>query len=309
MKKFKTGRLDANESAQFLRQAEYVMAETYNVIYPQYQALAILPVKNDGGPGARTITYRQFDSVGVAKVVNSYAKDFPRVDIKGKEFSVNVKSLGDSYGYNEQEIREAQFNDLPLETMRAAVAREAMVQKMNKLAWFGETESGLKGLIYHPNVTKSAATTGTWSSATKAQILADVNNAIRGPKILTKGVEYVDTVLLPEAKYGLLATTPYSDNSPVFLLDVLKAGNPGVSFYSVPELADLPTNPRTGATATTQVMVTMRRDPNKVWISIPQDFEQFPPEREGMEWIIYCHARFAGIITPYPLSIQVTDGI
>lgn len=309
MKKFKTGRLDASETPLFLRQAEYIMAQTYDIEYPMYKALQLIPISSEGGPGANTITYRQFNSKGIAKVVNNYATDFPNVEVTGLEFSQPVKSVGNSYSYNVQEIRTADMAGIPLDAMRARAARDAMTQKLNKLAWFGESESGLKGLIYHPNVTKSAATTGGWTTATTAQILADVNNAIQGPNTLTKGVEMVDTVLLSNAKYAILATTPYSTTVPTFLLQILKEGNPGVMFERVAELADLPTNPRTGATATTQVMITYRRDPMKLMFSMPQSFEQFPPQEVGLNWTVFCHARTAGIIIPYPLSVQVTDGI
>jgi hypothetical protein len=307
--KHKTGRLDASETPMFLRMAEHIMAQTYDVQYPMYKALQLIPISGEGGPGANTITYRQFDSKGIAMVVNNYATDFPNVEVTGLEFSQAVKSVGNSYVYNVQEIRTADMAGIPLDAMRARAARDAMTQKLNKLAWFGEAASGLKGLVYHPNVTKAAATTGNWAAATNDQILADVNNAIQGPNTLTKGVEMVDTVLLSNAKYAKLATTPYSTTVPTFLLDILKAGNPGVLFERVAELADLPTNPRTGATATTQVMITYRRDPMKLFFSMPLSFEQMPPEANGMNWTILCHARTAGIIIPYPLSVQVTDGI
>jgi hypothetical protein len=307
--KRKTGRLDANESALFLRAAEHVIAQSYDVVYPQYKALQLIPISNEGGPGARTIVYRQFDSVGMTKVVNSYAKDFPRVDVRGREYFQPVKSLGNSYGYNVQELREWEGNGEPIDAKRARAARESMTQKMNKIGWFGETEANLQGLVYHPNVTKAAAVTGTWSSATVDQIMADVNAAIQGPFLLSKGVETVDTCLLPNDKYSKLATTPYSTTVPTFLLDILKAGNPGVLFAPVFELGALAINPRTGAASATNVILTYRRDAGKLFLSIPQDFESFPPQEDGLDWIVYNHGRIAGVIAPYPLSVRVTDGI
>lgn len=308
-RKFRTGHLDANESALFLRGAEHIIAQLYNVEYPQYKALQLIPISREGGPGARSITYRQFNQVGMAKVVNNYATDFPRVDVMGKEYTQTVKSLGDSYGWNVQEIREADRDGIPLDSMRARVAQEAMLRKMNRIGWFGESEAGLKGLIYHPNITKAQATVGTWGSATAEQILADVNNAIQGVKTLTKDVEYVDTVLLPSAKYAQLATKVYSAENPVFLLKILQEGNPGVLFAPVAELASLAINPRTGGAGPVHVMICYRRDPMKLFLSIPQDFEQFPPENKGMEWVVNCHARIAGVISPYPLSAVIVDGI
>lgn len=311
--KMKTGqrRLDASETPMFLRAAEHVMAQTYDVKYPQYQALQLIPISGEGGPGVETIVYRQFDEVSIAKIVNNYATDFPRVDIKGTEFRQNVKSIGNSYGWNVQEIRRALHDGLPLDAMRARVAREAHMRKLNKIAWFGEAEADLKGMIYHPNVTKAAAVTGTWVAGVTSNdlILKDVTTAIHGPYLLTKGVEFVDTCLLPQDKYALLATTPYSTLNPTFLLKILQEAHPGVLFVPVFEMGGLAINPRTGASSATNVILTYRRDPTKVWFSIPQDFEQVEPDKQGMDYVIPCHSRTAGIITPYPLSIRVTDGI
>lgn len=303
-------RLDASESPMFLRAAEHVMAQTYDVQYPQYTALQYIPVSNEGG-AADTIVYRQFDEVSVAKIINNYATDFPRVDVKGKEFRQAVKDIGNSYGWNVQEIRRAIYEGLPLDAMRARVAREAHVRLWNKIAWMGDVQAGLQGILYHPNVTKAAAVTGSWVIGSTANdlIMKDVNIAIQGPYLLTKGVETVDTCLLPLDKYSALATTPYSAQVPTFLLDILKAGNPGVLFAPVLEMGALPVNPRTGVATPTNVILTFRRDPSKVWFALPQDFEQIEPDKEGMEYVVPCHSRTGGVITPYPLSIRVTDGI
>ncbi len=309
--KIKTGqrRLDANESPLFLRAAEYVMAQTYDVVYPQYTALQYIPVSHEGG-AADTIVYRQFDEVSIAKIINNFATDFPRVDVRGHEFRQAVKDIGNAYGWNVQEIRRALYEGVPLDAMRARIAREAHVRLWNRIAWLGNAEAGLQGILNHPSVTKAQAVTGSWVIGTTANdlILKDVNTAIQGPYILTKGVETVDTCLMPLDKYSALATTPYSATVPTFLLEILQKGNPGVLFAPVLEMA-MTTNPRTGAVAATNVILTFRRDPSKVWFSLPQDFEQMEPDKEGMEYVIPCHSRTAGVITPYPLSIRVTDGI
>ena len=47
-------RLDAGESAYLAKQLEYVMAETFNVEYPDLKALSILPINTSIPPGAET---------------------------------------------------------------------------------------------------------------------------------------------------------------------------------------------------------------------------------------------------------------
>jgi len=63
-----TGRLDANESIFFARQLEYIRPKAYDVKRAKLSALEVMPIDTSTNPGAEYITYRQYDSVGSAKV-------------------------------------------------------------------------------------------------------------------------------------------------------------------------------------------------------------------------------------------------
>ena len=78
--------LDANESAFFQRELEYVKSNTYDVKYPELKARRLFPLNPEVDPGATKITYQQYDQTGIAKIIANYADDLPRADIKGKEF-------------------------------------------------------------------------------------------------------------------------------------------------------------------------------------------------------------------------------
>ncbi|MDR9451120.1 MAG: cyclic nucleotide-binding domain-containing protein, partial [Acidimicrobiia bacterium] len=43
------------------------------------------------------------------EVLREYADDLPRADVLAKEFTSRVRSIGDAYGYSEQELRAAQY--------------------------------------------------------------------------------------------------------------------------------------------------------------------------------------------------------
>ena len=62
-----------------------------------------------------------------------------------------------------------------------------------------------------------------WANKTPAEILADVNNAIVGAWSSTPQVELHDTVLLPVAQYGLIASTPRSTTSDTTIITYLQA--------------------------------------------------------------------------------------
>jgi hypothetical protein len=56
-------------------------------------------------------------------------------------------------------------------------------------------------------------------------------------------------------------------------------------------------------------MMIYRKDPDALVLIVPQEFEQFPPEQRGMEFITACHLRTGGVVSFYPLSISYGDTI
>lgn len=304
--------LDANESAFFARELEAIKARTYDVQYPEYKAVRLIPVSTEAGSGAESITYRQFDSVGLMKVIANYADDLPRSDVFGKEFTSPIRSLGGSYGWNLQEVRAAAKARRPLTSRKADAARMSYEQKVNRIGWFARpadgVNRGLTGLLYNPNVTSGAATTGSWGSATTDQIIGDVNDAINDPISLTKGVEVPNTVLLPVDKYTQIASTPRSTTSDTTILEFLRRVHPGVTFEWVNELSAVDPAP-SGGSAPTNIMIAYRRDPMKLTYEIPQPFEQLPVQERGLEYVVPTHARNGGVIVYYPLSVNIVEGI
>jgi len=305
--------LDANESIFFARELEHIKARAYDILYPELKATRLIPVSTEAGPGAESITYQQYDSVGVMKIIADYADDLPRADVKGKEFTSTVKSLGGSYGYNVQEIRNARMAGKPLQQRKANAVRMANEQQVNKVAWFADGSStwgGMVGFFYNANTTKSAAPTGNWiGGAVSADlIIADVNFAINKVPDVTNGVESVDTVLMPQLEYSHLASTPRSSTSDTTILEFLRRVHPGVTFEALNEAKAVSPNPRTGGAAV-NLLIAYKRNPDKITLEIPQPFEQFPAQERGLEFVVPAHSRIGGVIMYYPLAVHIVDGI
>ena len=309
-------RLDANESVFFARELEHVKAQSYDVQYPELTATKNIPVSSEAGSGAETITYQQYDSVGFAKIISNYATDLPRVDLKGKEFTAKVKSIGASYGYSIQDIRAARMAGKPLEQRKANAVRRANDQEVNRIAYFGDSAHGLVGLINHPNITSytlptdgtmNGTTAGTAAAAkfinkTPAQVLRDLNGMVAKVLELTQNVERPDTLTLDHETHADLSTRPRSDNSDTTILEFFLKNSPYVKNVEVvPELNG-------AGTGDTNVVMMYKKSPDKLTLEIPQPFEQFPPQAEGLEFVIPCHSRCAGVIVYYPLSIIKAEG-
>jgi hypothetical protein len=300
--------LDAADSVFFARELEYVKTQTYDVVYQNLRYQQFLPISSEVDPGADSITYRSFDQVGMAKIIANYADDLPRVDAKGTEVTSKVRGIGDSYGYNVQEIRAARMAGRRLETRRASVCRRAIEQIMNNLAWLANGEDGLYGLFYNPNVTSGAATTGSWGTATADQILADMMDCVDAPTTLSHGVERVNTLLMPLSKLRLTNKAWRSANSDTTILEFFQKQRPYVTVDYLEECAGLNPKPSGGA-GPTDIMVAYDNNPDKLTFEIPQPFEQFPAQPRNLEQVVPCHARSGGTLVYYPVSVNIAEDL
>lgn len=302
-----TQQMDEGEAIFFARELEYIKARTYDVVYPELTGLKVIPISTEADPGAETITYGQYDSVGMAKIISNYADDLPRADVVGKEFFAKVKGIGTSYGYSIQDVRAARRAGKPLEQRKASAARWANDQTVNRIAWFGDAEHGLVGLLTHPNVTEyTLPADGTGSSTkfkdkTADQVLRDLNGMVNKIIELTKGVESPDTLGLPHDVYGDLATRRIPDTNTTILKFFLEQSPYVKNAIPCPELK--------GADAGDDVGIMYRKSTDKLTLEIPQPFEQLPIQAKNLEFTVPCHSRCAGVIIYYPLSIIKAAGV
>ena len=318
MDKIISTKLDANETFFFARELEYIKSKSYDIEFPEMKAFKLIPISTEAGEGAQAITYAQFEEVGLARVIESYADDLPRADIRGKEYTTQVKSIGCSYGYSVQEIRSSIYVGRSLTQRQANAARRANDQKVNRLAWFGDPVYNILGLLNTPNIPVSlvpndgSGASTLWVNKTPDLILRDLNLITNSIVALTKGVEMPNTVILPVAQYTLIASTPRSTTSDTTILEYFIQNNPFITTVDwVPELAGagVPTNTGPGGGTGTDVFIAYDKNPDKLTMEIPMPFTQYPPQERGLEFVVPCESRYGGIITYYPLSLSIGEGI
>lgn len=308
--------LDDATTIFFARELEYIKARSYDVEYPALKATQLIPVSSEADPGAEVITYQQYDKVGMAKIISNYADDLPASDVKGKEFTARVRPIGSSFSYNIQEIRNAQMAGKPLEQRKANAARRSVEQKINKIAWFGEEEYGLQGFVDNPNVTRVKVADNDDSTSTKFEdktpdeILKDMNDLANNIVDLTNGVEMPNTLLLPIKQYTHIASTARSKNSDTTILEYFLMNNPFIDTVEwVNELKGAGVGIDGVIAAGEDVMIAYDRNPDKLTLEIPQDYEQFAPQERNLAFVVNAHARTAGVIIYYPLSVAIAEGI
>lgn len=303
-----TGRLDANESIFFAKELDYVKSKAYDVKYPANNALALFPVTSEADPGADTISYDSYDMVGMAKIIANYADDLPRADVKATRETVKVFGIATSYGYSTKDIRRARMAGKPLSTKKAEAARRANDTRINNIAFWGDEESGIVGILNHPNISKyvipgdgtSSAT--EWASKTAEQIIRDMNAAVSSVVDATNGVEIPDTMLLPIKQYNLIAGMLMPDSSGFTVLKFFRENNPYITTVkAVHELK--------GADDGDDVMLIYRNSSDALSLELPLPFTQLAPQRKNLEFVVPCESSTAGIIVYYPLSVCLASGI
>jgi len=309
-------RFDSVDDASvfFARELDFIKSQTYDVLYPEFTALKLFAVSSEVNIGAETITFYSYDKTGMAKIIHNYATDLPRSDTYGKPTTRPIKSLGTSYGYSNQEMRASRMAGKSLDVRKGDSARYAIEYQTNKIAWAGDEESGLHGVLTPTNdipvytlPLNAAGTSTRFVDKTPAEQLSDIADMIRFTATLTKSVERPDTLALPTEAYLHLFDTPRSDASDLSVGQWILKNTPRLKdIVEAPELnADSEITPYPGQ----GVGFLFKKDAKKFTIEIPMPFYQYPIQPRNLEFVVPVESRVAGAIIYYPLSALIIPGV
>jgi len=304
---------DSESTVFFDRQLDYLMTKVFEKKYPELKGSngMLFPVTSEAGAGAETITYRMYDSVGIAKIISNYADDLPMADVMGKEETIRIRSLGQAFQYSIQEVANSMMAGVNLPSLKAVSARTGIETLANQLAWYGDDDYGIVGIFNNPNFT---VTVNTGKKLTDPTITADemydlVAKSINDQIELTNGVEIPDTVVMPIRHYSILTSKTFGANADHTVMKKLKENFPMITLWDwAQELKNVSPRP-SGGVGTTNCMLTYKRDSEKIRLEIPSDIEQLAPQYKNLAVITNLHSRFAGIISVYPLSMTITEEI
>lgn len=306
-------RFDSAEDASifFARELDYIKSKSYDKIYPEFTALNNFPITHEVPEGAETMTYYSYEKTGMAAIISNYATDLPRADVKGSPTTAYVKSIGDSYGYSIQEMRASRMAGKSLDTRKAEAARYAIDRKTNEIAFAGDKEHKLMGMLSDDNNIPlyTLATVGTktsWKDKSAAEILADINGMFAYQSRITQDVERADTLALPPAVFIDISTRQIPNTGYTVKRFLLENAPYLKNIITAPELSaeNAATNPY-GA----DVAMLYTNSADKFSLEIPMAFYQYPLQNRNLEVIIPCEERVAGIVLYYPLSALLAVGV
>lgn len=307
-------RLDANETALFGRQLEYISSRLRDVKRPELKWREFVPVTSEAPPGAETWTYYMWDALGMAEIVANYANDIRRVATTSVKASFDIETYALGYDWSVLDIERAAMAGVNYRNRKADAVRRGFELRFEKLAATGQPGTSIKGLLNNANVPIFPASTvggGTvWGAGTKAaeDALADLLNLEDAIILTTQGVETPDTLLLPLNKFRYIQKTAIytgaaSDPSrtilSVFLDRTQNVRN--VDWWLPMATAD--------AAGTGPRGLMYRRDPEHVHFEMPMAPRELPPQAKDLALMVNSWARAGGVAFEYPLSASYIDGI
>lgn len=311
---------DSAEDASvfFARELDHVKSKSYDKQYPQFTALTLFPQTSEADAGAETITYYTYDKTGLAKIISNYSTDLPRADVTGKPSFAQIKSMGASYGYSAQEMRASRLAGKSLDSRKAESARFQIDNLNNKIAWAGDAESGLMGVLSEgQNVPMftilPGADTGatSWLLKSADEILDDINGMQKQVDAATMNVERPDTLCVPSDVFMHISTKRIPDTTMTVKAFILENAPYLKKIVPAPELNAnaVGTNPYAAAADGQGAAFLFHNDPEKMALENPMAFYQYPLQPKGLEIVVPCEARTAGVIFYYPLSALIAVGV
>ncbi|SEQ64363.1 hypothetical protein SAMN05216522_1058 [Rosenbergiella nectarea] len=288
--------MDEGESIFLARELEVVKATVYEKEYPGLMATTLFPVTSEIPNWAKTFTYGVFDAVGMARIIADYSDELPNVGANYREETGKIFPLGTYYEYDLQEIRASQATGKNLSTRLANASRRAHDTKTNDLAFRGDADFQIVGVLAHPNI--PVTTSAGWTTAAIA--FTELKAAVVGINAITKGLHNANVIGLPPTAFATLSEA--MPNTATSYLDYFRGQYQGITIYAVNELEDIDG-------AGTRGVLVMERDADNASMEIPQAFEQLPVQPNNLAFKVPCHSRVTGVQVYRPLTMHLIKGI
>jgi hypothetical protein len=324
----KAGQISDDEGLFFMRQLEYIQAQSYDVLYPELKGRGLFALNTEGGEGIQSITYRSYDKRGETAIVAGKATDLPRGDVSGKEYTIQVRTLGNAFGYSRQEIASAKFTGMPLEARKAEATRRSYEEKINQIIFFGSPDNNLHGFYDGPvgapcltatksNVANGVSGTRTWATKTPDEIIADLNTALTKMFVDTKQLFRPDKIMMSVASKKILETTPRSLQSDMSIMNWFLANNSFINsreqIVDINELAGIYPQTASGTFDSTgqsyEGFSVVSSGEDNMRVREPFTYVHLPVQLKGLEFEINCYGRFAGLEMVRPAAVQHWMGI
>lgn len=307
-------RTDANETAAFVRELEYVETEVQKKIYPpeQFPMLSIVPIDPSIPPWAKHVTWRVKDWVGQYKWIAANANDIPVIgEESGLEKTTPVQTYAAKVTWDVDDIRFAVAMQINLPVDKMANLKEGANFFADKGLAIGDPSTGMPGLLNNTNITTDGAgqlpNGGDWANpaVTGEEILGDLDYMVTVIPDVTRNAYLPDTLVLPQSLYSVLNRKRVDTGvaSSETVLQRFKADHPEITIIWTWRL-DTADAAGTGPRA-----IVFKRSLDVVKGVLPVVYETLPPQYIDRMVVVHASGRCGGVILRGPGGIRYFDDI
>lgn len=306
-------RFDSNETIFFARELETIDPVNYMELFAGLRAKVLFPEVEGIDPLDKAYTYRMWSIQGQARVGGPNSNDSGTVSIAAKEVTQPIKDIDVEYGWTVDDIKRAAKTGAPLDQLTIQAAMSIVARKQETMIAFGEPGTLITGMLNNAAVdgttvpvTKTGGGTA-WTTAAKAsELLADINLIVNTTRQRLKQASKMPggditpafdrfVVLLPSFHYGLVNSTPRSDNSDTTVLQYALQNNRFIE--SIEEWWELDT----ANAGSPMIMCYPRNAMWGGWIG-PRTFDSQNPQEHGKNIVIPATGNCGGGCIRYPVA-------
>ena len=296
---------DLGAGAYFQKELEHIFPEVLKADLPVLNAERLFAVDRTVPQGAETFTHRLLEHTGKAAVISNWGQSLPQVGLGRSEWSSPLKSVGDAYGWSEQDLAAASFTGLALNSELGISARRAVEESLNDIAWNGIPELSIPGILtfpYVPRYTTSVAITGTVDT-----VLDQLHAAVARVPENTGEVHKPNRLILAPRSRRVLGRK-LRTNTDSSILKMFRENDPYITIFE--EAAELQGVGPNGEDA----FIVDRADgaegssksiPQNCKIVISQPFTQLPVQQKDLMYLVNCLARTGGCTMGKPLGTLI----
>lgn len=273
------------------RSLDYLIPEILRAEYPEITVDADIPISNEGGPGADTISQLTIEYYGRAKITTSPTDDPPMIGINSNGLNSSVvRSLTAAFDLHFQEARAAEMMGVNVSAEKGMAAKETVERESARIAYLGDSESGIHGLFTFPYLPKIISSVRFDNPAADPNLLLDSINSWSNVlyDVLTRKTIQANAVLMPTRVYTKLSTTYRNSNSDTTLMELWRKANPHITYVNrVPEADE-------AGFGGTPAMIFYKKDPMHVRRHIPQPTEVLVHRESETSKTMLVHQRTGG---------------
>lgn len=300
-----------------------IQAQVDEILYTKHRLPDLIHQNTNIPEGAKTYGVRTVDHTGRGEYITGDGTDAPNATVSQKMTPINLDYAGIDANWTVEDIREAAFTGIPLDTESVDAAVQGAMRHMEEVGLKGDDNKGYLGLVNLPvtgtgQVTRSHAAS-TFDGGTTEAIRNLINDEIS--KLIEDTDEVfgdsIDTnlcVYLPVRQYNRLGTRFVGDDQERTILKSLLEDNPWlhrtgntIMFKSVQELKDAGRN--AGVTQDVDRMIVACNDKRVFEMGVSIAPRVLRILDKGRTMCAQVEYKFSRLFVKRPLTIHYVDGI